>query len=611
VRAHARRLALLAPVRCPCGHCRRRTPGGGAMSGGGTDSRAQAPAPVRVSSREVPADARERLAAAGVHPVLARVYAARGIAGPADLDVSMGLLLPPGGLRGIETAATILADAIGRQARLVIVADYDCDGATACAVGVRGLRAMGAHIDYLVPNRFEHGYGLTPTIVDLVAAHPRLGRPDLIITVDNGIASLDGVARAHELGIGVVITDHHLPGDELPAAQAIVNPNQPGCGFASKHLAGVGVMFYLLLALRAELRGRGAFHERGEPALQGLLDLVALGTVADLVRLDRNNRLLVAAGLKRIRAGQAQAGVRALFEVAGREWRAAGCGDLGFAVGPRINAAGRLADITVGIECLLADDPGRALELATELDTINRARRDIEATMREQAFEAAGDPDPATSTLVVFRDDWHPGVVGLVASRLKDRHHRPTIAFAPSTQAGCLQGSGRSIAGVHLRDALDLAAKRTPGAVLRFGGHAMAAGLTLVAAQLDAFCASFERAVLELADPGAFAQTLQTDGPLAGESVDLALISAIDDAVWGQGFAAPLFCDDVEVVRQRLLKDRHLKVDLKLAGRAFGAIAFGRTEPLDPKARIAYRIERNEWGGRTEVQLVIEHAFAR
>ncbi|HPU52710.1 MAG TPA: single-stranded-DNA-specific exonuclease RecJ, partial [Burkholderiaceae bacterium] len=457
-------------------------------------SDADLPSTLRISTREVADDARARLAAAGIHPVLARVYAARGIAGPADLDTSMGLLLPPAGLRGIEPAAAILADAIARQARVVIVADYDCDGATACAVGVRGLRAMGAQIDYLVPNRFEHGYGLTPTIVDLVAAHPRIGRPDLIVTVDNGIASMDGVARARELGIGVVITDHHLPGDELPAAQAIVNPNQPGCDFASKHLAGVGVMFYLLLAVRAELRTRGAFRDSGEPALQGLLDLVALGTVADLVRLDRNNRLLVAAGLKRIRAGKAQPGVKALFEVAGREWRNAACADLGFTVGPRINAAGRLSDITVGIECLLTDDPARALELAAELDTINRARRDIEATMREQAFEAAGEPDPGSNTLVVFRDDWHPGVVGLVASRLKDRHHRPTIAFAPSTQPGCLQGSGRSIAGVHLRDALDLAAKRTPGAVLRFGGHAMAAGLTLVAERLDAFRASFERA---------------------------------------------------------------------------------------------------------------------
>ncbi len=567
--------------------------------------------PVRVSIRDVPAQARERLAAAGIHPVLARVYAARGIASATELDIALGQLLAPEGLLGIERAAAQLADAIAAKARMVIVADYDCDGATACVVGMRGLRALGANVDYLVPNRLEHGYGLTPTIVDLVAAHPRIGRPDLIITVDNGIASIEGVARAHELGIAVIVTDHHLPGDALPDAQAIVNPNQPGCGFASKHLAGVGVMFYVLLALRATLRGRGAFAGTAEPALQGLLDLVALGTVADLVRLDRNNRLLVAAGLRRIRAGQAQVGVRTLFEAAGREWRGATCNDLGFALGPRINAAGRLADITVGIECLLTDDPDRALELAAELDTMNRARRDIEERMREQAFEAAGEPATEAATLVVYRADWHPGVIGLVASRLKDKHHRPTIAFAPSSQPDCLQGSGRSIAGVHLRDAIDLAAKRTPGAVLRFGGHAMAAGLTLSAAHLAAFSAGFERAVLELADSGAFSPEWQTDGPLAGESMDLGLIAAIDESVWGQGFPAPLFCDEVEVVRQRLLKDRHLKLELRLGGRAMNAIAFGRTEPLAPRTRIAYRMARNDWGGRSEVQLVVEQVFDR
>jgi len=300
-----------------------------------------------------------------------------------------------------------------------------------------------------------------------------------------------------------------------------------------------------------------------------------------------------------------------LFDVAARQWRDAACADLGFAIGPRINAAGRLADITLGIECLITDDEERAHALAAELDTMNRARRDIEERMREQAFEEAGAPDAGRSTLVVFREDWHTGVVGLVASRLKDRHHRPTIAFAPSTDSGCLQGSGRSIPGVHLRDAIDLAAKRTPGAVLRFGGHAMAAGLTLAQSQLEAFRASFDAAVRELADPGAFAPELLTDGPLAGESVDLGLIAAIDEAVWGQGFPAPVFCDDVEVVRQRLLKDRHLKLALRVGGRPFEAIAFGRTEPLAPRARIAYRLARNDWGGRAEIQLMVEKVFER
>ena len=567
--------------------------------------------PIRTHERAVPAEANRQLVASGVHPVLARIYASRGIASPAELDASLNHLLAPAGLLGIAAAATQLADAIARGDRMVIVADYDCDGATACAVGMRGLQAMGARVDYLVPNRFEHGYGLTPTIVDLVAQHPRIGRPELIITVDNGIASLEGVDRARELGIAVIVTDHHLPAESLPAAQAIVNPNQPGCGFASKHLAGVGVMFYVLLALRAVLRERGAFAGRPEPALQGLLDLVALGTVADLVRLDRNNRLLVAAGLRRIRAGQAQAGVRALFEAAGREWRTGSCSDLGFAVGPRINAAGRLSDITVGIECLLCDDDERARALAAELDTINRARRDIEERMREEAIEAAGEPAAEASTLVLFRHDWHTGVIGLVASKLKDRHHRPTLAFAPTTDPGCLQGSGRSIPGVHLRDAIDLAAKRTPGAVLRFGGHAMAAGLTLVADRLAPFQAAFEQAVRELADPGAFDPELQTDGSLSGETIDLSLIAAIDEAVWGQGFPAPLFVDDVEVVRQRLLKDRHLKLELRVGGRPFNAIAFGRTEPLAARARIAYRINRNDWGGRAEVQLLVEQALER
>ena len=568
------------------------------------------PAPtVSVSERPVPESARAELASNGIHPVLARLYAARGIARASELQSALGQLLRPDGLRGIDLAATQLADAIAARARLVIVADYDCDGATACAVGLRGLRALGANIDYLVPNRFEHGYGLTPAIVDLVAAHPRIGRPDLIITVDNGIASLEGVARAGELGIGVIVTDHHLPGEALPAAQAIVNPNQPGCGFASKHLAGVGVMFYVLLALRARLRERGAFAGAAEPALQGLLDLVALGTVADLVRLDRNNRLLVAAGIRRIRAGQSCPGIRALFEIAGREWRSAACNDLGFAVGPRINAAGRLADIATGIECLITDDPTRAQALAGELHAMNQTRRDIEEKMRDQALEAAGEPQPGAGTVVVYRDDWHPGVIGLVASRLKDRHHRPTLAFAPAGQPGTLQGSGRSIAGVHLRDAIDLAAKRTPGAVLRFGGHAMAAGLTLLASHLDAFSIQFDQAVLALADPGAFSPTLLTDGSLKGEPIDLALVGAIDDAVWGQGFPAPLFCDQVEVVSQRLLKDRHLKLELRIAGQPFSAIAFGRREPIAARSRIAYRLSRNDWGGRASVQLMVEQVL--
>ncbi len=564
-----------------------------------------------LQTRPVPSEAYRTLCAAGVHPVLARVYAARGLARPEDIDPALAGLLPPERLLGVDLAAQRLARAIAAHERLLIVADYDCDGATACAVGVRGLRAMGATIDYLVPNRFEHGYGLTPTIVDLAARHPRLGRPDLIITVDNGIASLEGVARARELGIDVLVTDHHLPGPELPQACAIVNPNQPGCGFPSKALAGVGVMFYVLMALRAHLRAQGVFTERTQPALAGLLDLVAIGTVADLVPLDRNNRVLVAAGLKRLRAGQAAPGARALFEVAGRAWRTATCADLGFALGPRLNAAGRLADISLGIECLLTDDEARAQTLAGELDAMNRQRRDIEERMREQALDVAGEPAASARALVVHRDDWHPGVIGLVASRLKERHHLPTVAFAPSGEAGCLQGSGRSIPGVHLRDAIDRVAKRLPGAVLRFGGHAMAAGLTLRAEALPAFEAALVAAVDELADADAFAPVLPTDGSLAGEPPDLALVDAIERAVWGQGFPAPVFCDEVEVLQQRLLKEKHLRLDVRLGAQRLSAIAFGRAEPVGRRATLVYRIAKNEWNGRTDLQLIVEQVVER
>ncbi|GAA4404092.1 single-stranded-DNA-specific exonuclease RecJ [Quisquiliibacterium transsilvanicum] len=562
-----------------------------------------------IVARPVPEAARSALERAGVHPVLARLYAARGVDDSALLDPDLRGLLAPDGLRDIELAARLLAEAIDAGRPILIVADYDCDGATACAVAVRGLRMMGARVDYLVPNRFEHGYGLGPAIVELACAHPRLGRPALIVTVDNGIASVEGVARARELGIEVLVTDHHLPGERLPDAAAIVDPNRADCGFASKHLAGVGVMFYVLLALRARLRGMSRFAAGAEPPLQALLDLVALGTVADLVRLDRNNRLLVGAGLRRIRAGQACPGLLALFQAAGRATRTAGCGDLGFAIGPRINAAGRLEDITIGIECLLADDPERAAALAARLDAINRERRGIESDMREQAIADVGAPPPLQRTLVVCRDGWHEGVVGLVASRLKEIHHRPTVAFAPASgEPGMLRGSGRSIPGVHLRDTLDLVSKRHPDMIPRFGGHAMAAGLSLPAGALAAFAEAFEQAILESADPACFERSLLTDGPLAPAELGLELAEAIDRGVWGQGFPAPLFSDVVEVAGQRLVKDRHLKLDLRLAGRRIDAIAFGRTDPLPRRARIAYRLERNDYRGVAELQLVVEAA---
>ncbi len=562
-----------------------------------------------IREREVPEPDARALEAAGVHPVMARLLAARGVRHVEELGTDLSDMLAPEGMLGLDTGAELLARAAERQDPVLVVADYDCDGATACAVAVRGLRALGLRVDYLVPNRFEHGYGLTPAIVDLALEHPRLGRPALIVTVDNGVASVDGVARANELGIAVLVTDHHLAGEQLPAAAAIVDPNQPGCPFPSKNLAGVGVVFYLLLALRAELRRRGAFSGRAEPPLQSLLDLVALGTVADLVRLDRNNRLLVAAGLRRIRAGRAQPGVAALFEAAGRDPRRASCADLGFALGPRINAAGRLADIALGVECLLTDDRERASALAAELDAINRQRRDIEVKMREEALADADELPAGRLSLVVFRDAWHEGVIGLVASRLKDRHHRPVVAFARSaSDESLLRGSGRSIAGVHLRDLLDLVSKRHPGMILRFGGHAMAAGLTLKAADLDRFSAAIEEAIGSFADDAAFEPNLLTDGGLGADEFDLRLVDEIEGAVWGQGFPAPVFSDVAQVLSQRLVKERHLRVELRLQGRRMSGIAFGRTDPLPPIARIAYRLARDEYRGLAELRLLIEAA---
>jgi single-stranded-DNA-specific exonuclease len=559
-----------------------------------------------IEVRPVPRPAYTRLVDSGLSPVLARLLAARGIAAPEEIAEGLDRLLPPDAMKGLAEAARLLADAIGRDETFCIVADYDCDGATACAVAVRGLRMLGARVDFLVPNRFEHGYGLGEPVVALAARHPRLGLPDWLITVDSGIASVDGVRAARAAGMRVVVTDHHLPGPELPEADAIVDPNQPGCGFASKHLAGVGVMFYLLIALRAEMRRRGVAAAENAP-LQNLLDLVALGTVADLVKLDRNNRLLVAAGLRRIRAGRACAGIRALLSVAGRDARRTVGTDLGFALGPRINAAGRLADASLGIECLLADDETRADALARELDAMNRERRKIEATMRDEAMADLDALPEGGLGVVVFREGWHEGVVGLVASRVKERRHRPAIAFAPSSaDPAVLRGSGRSIPGVHLRDVLDLVDKREPGLLLRFGGHAMAAGLSMRADGVARLAAAFEAALAALADPACFARVLSTDGGLDPQDIDLELLETLEAQVWGQGFPEPLFSDRFVVERQAIVGERHLKLALRLGARRLDAIAFGRTEPVPAQALLAYRLLRDDWQGRARVQLVIE-----
>jgi single-stranded-DNA-specific exonuclease len=569
---------------------------------------------MKIVARDIPPRTAWALEQAGIHPLLARLYAARGVGSAAELDDGLARLLPPAGLRGIQTAAALLADAIAHDLRLCIVADYDCDGATACAVAVRGLRLLGArHIDYLVPDRVIDGYGLTAPIAQRVKERGA----DVLLTVDNGIGSTEGIAQASALGLRTVITDHHLPSAQVPAADAIVNPNQPGCGFASKHLAGVGVMFYLLLVLRAELRTRGVFDAATQPKLDALLPLVALGTVADVVVLDANNRRLVAQGLKRIRAGAMPAGMAALFNVAGRKAAAATTFDFGFALGPRINAAGRLADMTIGIECLLTDDPSRADALARTLDSINRERRDIEGGMRDQAlllaenlFTDDAEPPPAIS---VFDAQFHQGVVGIVASRIKDKLHRPTFVFAASNAPGHegeLKGSGRSIAGFHLRDAIDLIAKRHPGVLLQFGGHAMAAGCTLAAGQFEVFEQALAQVAREWLDAATLTRRIDTDGPLAPQYCRADLVDTLHREVWGQGFAPPTFSEEVQVLSQRLVgaDKNHLSLKLLHHGQPVDGVWFGHTEQLPSPVLLAFQLGVNEWRGERKVQFLIEGA---
>ena len=583
---------------------------------------------LNIARRTAPPAAQSALAAAGIHPLLAQIYAARGIASPQQLAADLGGLSPLAGLHNLERMAGLLADAIAAKQRLLIVADYDSDGATACAVGMRALREFGANVEFLVPNRFEYGYGLTPEIVALAK---QLKNPDILITVDNGIASVDGVAAANALGMRVLITDHHLPGATLPDAWCIINPNQPGCGFPSKNLAGVGVMFYLMLALRAELRKRGWFESaRGnaaalanevpasrlsplasrraaEPNLAALLDLVALGTVADVVKLDDNNRILVQQGLQRIRSGRTWPGIAALLRVGGREAARASTYDLGFVLGPRLNAAGRLDDMTVGIECLITNDPGTAERIARQLDEFNRKRRSIEADMHEDALAALAALPPQDSySLSLFDPGWHQGVIGIVASRLKERYHRPVIAFARGND-GEIKGSGRSIGALHLRDALDLVAKRAPDLILRFGGHAAAAGLTLHEAGFERFRAEFEAVVQSLLSPADLNRIIETDGALPVEHCTLEAARVLEHAVWGQGFPAPTFDDEFTVARQRVVGERHLKLRLTKDGRDIEAMLFSHAEPLPPRIRAVYRIGVNEWNGAQTLQLTIEH----
>jgi len=548
---------------------------------------------------------------ASLTPVLRRVYASRGISDPAQLVLDLKHLLPPDALLGIRRAAELLAQAIAEQRRIVIAGDYDADGATATAVAVLGLQALGAvRVGYVVPNRFTMGYGLSPPLVDLA----REAGAELLVTVDNGIASLAGIEHANALGLPVLVTDHHLAGPELPAAAAIVNPNQPGCPFASKHLAGVGVMFYVLLATRARLRADGAFGAGNGPNLAELLDLVALGTVADVVKLDYNNRILVAQGLARIRAGRARPGLMALLEAAGRTHERVHSSDLGFLLGPRLNAAGRLDDMRRGIECLLAPDRDTALPIAQELDQLNRERRGIEAQMRDDALALIADSEDVG--VVLHEPDWHEGVVGLVASRVKDALHRPVIAFARAHERGMLKGSGRSIPGLHLRDALAAVDARYPGLITRFGGHAMAAGLSLPEGGLAAFRSVFDAQCRTLLDDDALAQVIDSDGELAAREFAIETAQQIEAAgPWGQGFPEPRFDGEFEVIDLRPIgkEGNHVRYRLRGPGGAsINAVHFNGAETAVDGGRVhaVYQLMINRWQDRETLELRLDRIEA-
>ncbi len=577
----------------------------------------------KIIARPINATAAAQLIATGYLPALAHIFSARGISRSSQLEHSLANLLPLNQLKNSNAMAILLADAIATQKKLLVIADYDADGATACAVAVRGLRMFGAQVDFIVPNRFEYGYGLTPEIVQLAAQQ----QPDILITVDNGIASVEGVAEANRLGIQVLVTDHHLPGDVLPDAACIVNPNQPGCEFPSKNLAGVGVMFYVLLALRAELRTRNKWGRtriispidttqnnssltpiEREPNLANLLDLVALGTVADVVKLDQNNRILVQQGLLRIRAGKACAGINALFQISRKNPARVISQDLGFAIGPRLNAAGRLEDMRLGIDCLLSDDEDAAMLMAKRLDELNHERRSIETDMQEVAMAALTNIQVTDNySLALFDASWHQGVIGILASRLKDKFHRPVIAFALSTDKQELKGSGRSIGALHLRDALDLVSKRHPTLIKKFGGHAAAAGLTIAHTDYGNFVEAFEQVIRELLNEADLHQKLESDGALTAQDINLEFAQQLDQQIWGQGFPAPIFDDDFVVQQQRVVGEKHLKLRLSKSGQLYEAILFGYAEPLPDSIHAAYSLSVNEYNGKRSVQLIIRH----
>lgn len=563
-----------------------------------------------IKTRSYPQDVADNLAGAGIDPVLARLFAARGITSADDVNSDIAGLIPPSQMLNVDKAAAILAETIITDRKIVISCDFDVDGCSAGSIALRALRMMGAkHLDFAMPNRRTHGYGLSPLLVQDIASK---FAPDLLVTVDCGISSHEGVAEANRLGMKVLVTDHHLcaAGAPLPDAACIVNPNQPGCAFPSKHISGAGVIFYVMLALRAELRKLDYFNINSipDPNLGSLLDIVALATIADVVRLDKNNRTLVQQGLQRIRAGRACAGINALLQVAGKDYRKASVFDMGFIVGPRLNAAGRLEDASLGVQCLTTDDPNEALAIATRLDKINNERREIEAEMKESALIALEGLNVADRfSLVMFDSSFHQGVIGILASRLKDSHGRPTIVFARGDD-GKLKGSGRSIPGLHLRDAIDLVAKRHPGMLPSYGGHAMAAGLTCMEDRFGEFVDAFDTVVRALLDESDLLQVIETDGSIPNELITIEVAEKIEDHIWGQGFPAPTFDDEFVVLEQQILKEKHLKLKLAKDGATFAGIWFFHNELLPSSARLVYSLSVNEFRGAKSVQLMVRHA---
>ncbi len=563
---------------------------------------------MKVNQRQFDEKVVSGLISEGVNPLLARLYTARGVVSKNELETSLSGIIPPEQLTNATEMAKLLAAAIEQNKKLLVIGDYDADGATATAVAVKGLKSMGANVDFLVPNRFEYGYGLTPEIVQLASTL----QPDILITVDNGIASVDGVEAANSLGLQVLITDHHLPAETTPAAACIVNPNQHGCTFPSKNLAGVGVMFYVLLTLRAELRSRGAFENNPEPNLTELLDLVALGTVADLVKLDSNNRILVEQGLRRIRAGAGCAGIAALLKIAGKSPEKVTAQDFGFAVGPRLNAAGRLDDMRLGIACLLAETEADAMQKAQTLHELNMERRNIEADMQDSALITLENIEVANQySLSIYNADYHQGVIGILASRLKEKYHRPTLVFADAGDSQdlnkVLKGSGRSIANFHLRDALDLVTKKHSNLIIKFGGHAMAAGLSIYEKDFAQFQSAFESVARELLNEADLQAVIETDGKLDANNMSLQTAWILASSVWGQGFPQPLFSDNFKVINQRIVGEKHSKLILEKDHKRFDAIYFNCVENLSENVNAVYALEANEYKGLQTLQLQIKY----